>query len=145
MEFRQEQLSEKFVPLILVGAVLIVIGVFLNSPRVLCLFIPVMLTAWFALGTINKRQIPRGLKYTLLVFFAIYEVALNAMLSLDNSVLQPTFLGLPIGSAIMIYLLYLTLFAVTVIPFSRFYESWVDEEKGEAIIQKYAQMHKEEI
>lgn len=145
MESRQEQLSEKFVPLILVGAILIVIGVFLNSPRILCIFIPIMLTAWFALGTINKQQIPSGLKYTLLMFFAIYEVALNGMLSLDNSVLQPTFLGLPIGSAIMIYLLYLTLFAVTVVPFSRFYESWIDEEKGEAIIQKYTQMDKEGI
>lgn len=144
MESQQKQLSEKFVPLILAGAVLIVIGVFTNSPRILCLFIPVMLTAWFALGTINKQKISGGLKYTLFVFFLIYEIALNWMLSLDNSALQPSFLGLPVGSAVMIYLLYLTLFAVTVIPFSRFYDRWVDEEKGEAIIKKYTQMSKED-
>lgn len=143
MQSIEKTLSDKLIPFVLVGAVMITGGVFANSPRMLCLFIPVMLTGWFALGTINRRKVPNGLKFTLVCFFGIYEVALNWMLSFDNNVVQPTFLGLPVGSAIMVYLLYCALFAVSVIPFSHTYESWVDEEKGNAIIQKYTSTKKE--
>lgn len=133
-----------FIIFVLIGAVLIAAGTLLSSPRILCLFIPVMITAWTALGTTNQGKISKGMIYMLSALFVIYEVSLNWMLSLDNTVAQPSFLGLPEGSAVMIYLLYVGLFLTFTLPFSKCFRSWIDIDKGEALIKKYESVAKED-
>lgn len=121
--------SDQTILLLLVTAILLLIAQLTKNSLMFAIAFPVLMFSWMWLGA-SKKGIVRGLaKYSLLGVLATWLIGFVAMERINHSNFGRFFGGLPIGTAIMMYIAWFLPFLIGTVAYSiRFEKDYITME-----------------
>ncbi|MCF6463528.1 hypothetical protein [Clostridium sp. Cult1] len=121
--------NDQTVLLLLLSAILLLIAQIFENSLLFAISFPVLMFSWMWLGALKKGKV-RGLaKYSLLGVLAIWLIGFIAMERMDHSSFGKFFGGLPLGTAIMMYVAWFLPFLVGTVAYSiRFEKDYITME-----------------
>ncbi|EOD00323.1 hypothetical protein [Caldisalinibacter kiritimatiensis] len=121
--------NDKWVKILLVGAILLFIAQIAKLPVLFALAFPTLIIAWMTLGALRRNEVGKGLKISLICLYAIWIIGFLVLNLMNHSVFNGTALGFMPGTAIMIYIIWLLPFFVGTLMYGiRFDKDYLDEK-----------------
>lgn len=114
--------NDKTVFLLLISALLLLVSQIFNNSLLFAITFPILMFLWLWLGAKKKGEVRGMAKYSLLGVLVIWLIGFIAMERMDHSVLGKFFLGLPSGTAIMMYFAWFLPFLIGTLVYSLRFE-----------------------
>lgn len=118
--------NDKTVLLLLVAAILLLIAQFTKNSLIFAIAFPILMFAWMWLGAIKNGEVRGVAKYSLLGVLIVWLIGFIAMERMDHSNFGRFFGGLPLGTAIMMYVTWFLPFLIGTVAYSvRFEKDYI--------------------
>ncbi len=117
--------NDKTVLLLLVSAILLLIGQLVENSLLFAIAFPILMFSWMWLGALKNGEVRGGAKYSLLGVLIVWLIGFIAMERMDHANFG-AFGGLPLGTAIMMYVTWFLPFLIGTVAYSiRFEKDYI--------------------
>ncbi len=117
-------MKDKVILVVLLSAIAMMAGLLLNKAMVIAIVFPIVVMSWVALGAINKGKLGKGYALLLGLTLIIFIISFVYMTMMNVKVPPTTYvLGLPLGTAIMIFVVWLLSMGTFTFLQGHFFES----------------------
>lgn len=111
---------------LLMAAILLLIAQITVSPMLFAIVFPILMFLWMWLGALKDGKVRGGAKYSLIGVVIVWLIGFISMTAMDHSTIGSFFGGLPSGTAIMMYLVWLLPFIIGTLVYSiRFEKDYI--------------------